>query len=121
MTPPMNARSAPSFLPPLWVLTLALCAAVVWVLSELREIVVLVVVGYCIAYVIDPILRLLERRKVSRPLGVFVVAGTVGAVALLLVLTALPTLVRELTTTIRAKKPIEAPSGMPSSPPISGR
>ncbi len=91
----MNARSAPSFLPPLWVLTLALCAAVVWVLSELREIVVLVVVGYCIAYVIDPILRLLERRKVSRPLGVFVVAGTVGAVALLLVLTALPTLVRE--------------------------
>lgn len=91
----MNSKPAASFLPPLWVITLALCAAVAWVLSELREIVVLVVVGYCIAYVMDPVLRVLERRKVSRPLGVFIVAGTVGAVFLLLLLTALPTLMRE--------------------------
>jgi predicted PurR-regulated permease PerM len=84
-----------SFLPPLWVLTLIGISLVFWALIELKEIVVLLVVGYSIAYVIDPILEYLEKRKISRSVGVFLVVGILLIFILLLVLTAAPTVARE--------------------------
>ena len=85
-------RTPESLLPPPWILTIAVCVGVVWLISELREIVVLLVVGYSIAYVIDPILDRLERRKISRPLGVIVLSVIALAFLAVLALTALPTL-----------------------------
>ena len=85
-------RTSESLLPPPWVLTIAVVAAVLWLISELREIVVLLVVGYSIAYVIDPILDCLERRRISRPIGVIILALVSLAFVALLALTALPTL-----------------------------
>lgn len=81
-----------SLLPPLWVLTIAVVCGVIWLISELREIVVLLVVGYAIAYVIDPILDWLEKRKISRPFGVIFISLLAVLIIGLLALTALPTL-----------------------------
>lgn len=55
----------------------------------------LLVVGYCMAYVIDPLLGALQKRKISRGVGVFAVFGVVLIVLLLLIVTALPTILRE--------------------------
>ena len=62
---------------------------------ELREIVVLLVVGYSVAYAIDPILDLLERKKVSRSLGLVVILGALLVFVFLIFLTAVPVVVRE--------------------------
>jgi predicted PurR-regulated permease PerM len=70
-------------------------AAVIWLLFALKEIVVLVVVGYTIAYVMDPALRALDRRGISRPIGVFVLATLLAGLIALLAVTAIPTVVEE--------------------------
>jgi len=51
--------------------------------------------GYFIAYAVDPIMRALERVKISRPVGVFVVLGTLLCLASTLAVTAIPTVVSE--------------------------
>ncbi|RMG42433.1 MAG: AI-2E family transporter [Candidatus Dadabacteria bacterium] len=84
-----------SLLPPLWVLTLVTVAVAVWLVIKLKEIVVLLVVGYSIAYVIDPWLSWLEKRGVSRSGGVFLTVLLAVLLVLLLALTALPTIFRE--------------------------
>ena len=84
-----------SIIPPRWLITLVALALGAWLVYQLKEIVVLLVVGYCIAYVIDPLLQMLEKWKISRRVGVFVIVGGAVVVVGLLCLTALPTIERE--------------------------
>ena len=62
-----STESKESFLPPLWLLTLIGIGLFVWALVELKELVVLLVVSYAIAYLIDPALNWLESKKIPRP------------------------------------------------------
>lgn len=87
--------SRDSFLPPLWVLTVLSIWGLFWLASSLREIVVLLVVGYCLAYIIDPILEYLEKKKISRAVGVFVIMALFLIFVLLVFITALPIFFRE--------------------------
>ena len=66
-----------------------------WVLLELKELVSLLVVGYALAYVINPLLTVLERRKIPRALGFFLLLATAIATVTLLAATALPTISRQ--------------------------
>jgi predicted PurR-regulated permease PerM len=84
-----------SFLPPRWFLTVAGLAVLIWLIAELRELVVLLVIGYFLAYAIDPVLRYLERRGLSRPWGFSVVCVALVALSVVCGLTAVPALVEE--------------------------
>lgn len=90
--PPVNRES---FLPPLWVLSLLAVLLCFWLVVELRELLVLMVVAYSIAYLIDPWVRWFESRKKSRSYGVlcfFVACIVVIALASVI---AVPTLLEE--------------------------
>lgn len=88
-------RNSRNFLPPLWVLTLLVVVMVVWIAVQLKELVVLLVLGYFVAYAIDPILAALQKRGLSRVVAVFTVfAGFCGAAALL-AFTTIPTVLDE--------------------------
>lgn len=82
-------------LPPLWVLTLVLLFAAGWVMYQLKELLVLIVLGYSIAYVLSPVLDWLERKGVRRSFGVFVVLIALVALLAVLLATAVPTITRE--------------------------
>lgn len=90
-----NVAAKESLLPPRWLLALIGTAAFVWLLVALKEIVAMLVLGYAIAYAIDPMLRHLERRKISRSVGFFVLCGLFLIAIFLLVITAVPTILRE--------------------------
>jgi predicted PurR-regulated permease PerM len=83
------------FLPPLWFLTILLAWLTLWLMSELREIIVLLVVGFAIAYVMEPAVACFERRHIPRWAGVLLVAGGVLIGILLLLATAIPTVIGE--------------------------
>jgi predicted PurR-regulated permease PerM len=84
-----------SFLPPRWFLTIAVVVGAVWLIAQLKELVVLLVIGYFLAYAIDPIVRHLESKGLSRTLGfAVVVIVTVGVLALAGA-TAIPTIMDE--------------------------
>lgn len=91
----LSRSSREHFLPPLWVLTIVACGVCLWLLVQLKEIVVLLVVGYAIAYLINPWLTWLERHKVGRAVGVVVIMVGLVALIALLALTAMPTIARE--------------------------
>ena len=82
-------------LPPPWVLVLIGAAALFWLLSELREMLVLIIVGYSLAYIIDPLVTKLEKKGLSRGIGVISVVSAVMLSVVLLLLTAVPTIVKE--------------------------
>lgn len=84
-----------SLLPPLWVLVGVLLCLSIWLLIALKEIVTLVVIGFSIAYVIEPALSYLERKSLPRTLGVLVLIVFFIIFVFLLALTAVPTVVRE--------------------------
>jgi predicted PurR-regulated permease PerM len=84
-----------SFLPPLWILSLLTVTIFLWVAYQVKELLVLLVLGYFIAYAIDPILSALERRKISRTIGVFVVFGVLFGVLAILTITTIPTVIAE--------------------------
>lgn len=90
-----NSSLTTRLLPPGWVITLLVLALIGWLVSELKEIVILLVVGYAISYLIEPCLDYLERRQIRRGVGIFVTGGCALIVVLLLTITALPTLMRE--------------------------
>lgn len=90
-------RSRENLLPPLWVITLGLLAFIVWIGYQLKELIVLLVISYAAAYAIDPVLKWLERRNISRSAGVFVLAGGFSLAVFFLALTAIPTIVEEYT------------------------
>jgi predicted PurR-regulated permease PerM len=84
-----------TFLPPLWILGVAILALFFWLLFALKEIVFLLVIGYSIAYVIEPALKFFERKGISRVKGVFLVAGIACLLFALLLVAAVPPLYRE--------------------------
>ena len=84
-----------SFLPPLWILTLIGIALLGYVMIELKEIVTLLLVGYSIAYCIDPILDKLEKRKISRTTGVVIILVVFTVAILLSIFSAIPVLIED--------------------------
>ncbi|MCB0336494.1 MAG: AI-2E family transporter, partial [Bdellovibrionales bacterium] len=82
-------------LPPPWVLSMVAAGIFVWLLIQLKEIVVLLVVGFCIAYVLEPLLRKLEQRKIDRRLGLFIILFSAVLFGGLMLITAVPTILRE--------------------------
>jgi len=90
-------RTRDTFLPPLWVLTCVAIIAIGWIVFQLKELVVLLVLGYFVAYAIDPILSSLEKRGLQRMFGIFVVFGAVLGGLVLIGVTAVPTVVDEFT------------------------
>jgi predicted PurR-regulated permease PerM len=97
MAPKNNKES---FLPPLWIITVTLLVSFLWIVSELKEIVVLLVIGYSIAYVLDPMLDWLERKKISRQIGFFIVVGILSLLAGLFFAFAVPPLLSEIQNTL---------------------
>ena len=90
-----TASRRESFLPPLWILSLISIALAVWALSALKEMVVLLVLSFSVAYVISPLLEWLEKKGVSRHLSVLLVGIAMLAVAVIACATTIPTLLRE--------------------------
>ncbi len=84
-----------SFLPPLWILSLIAVCLAVWVLSTLKEMVVLIVLSFSVAYVISPLLEWLEKRGVSRHVSVLFVGIAILFAAIIACATTIPTLLRE--------------------------
>ena len=88
-------RVRESLIPPLWVLTCAAIAAFLWMALQLKELVVLLVVGYFLAYAIDPILVRLQGRGINRMWGFFLVLLVLSGLLVLLGVTAIPTVIEE--------------------------
>jgi predicted PurR-regulated permease PerM len=88
-------RTRETFLPPLWVLTCVTILVLGWVVFQLKELVVLLVLGYFLAYAIDPIVSYLEKRGIQRMFGIVLVFGAVLGGVALLGITAIPTVVDE--------------------------
>jgi predicted PurR-regulated permease PerM len=88
-------RERESFLPPRWLLTVAAVAAAIWLIGELKELVVLLVIGYFVAYAIDPLVSKIEARGLSRTASFSVLCIAVLALFALIGVTAVPTLVEE--------------------------
>jgi predicted PurR-regulated permease PerM len=92
----MNQATKPvatsDYFPPRWVSTFIVAVFAGWVLYSLREMVVLLVCGYAIAYSINPLLVRLEAHGIRRSLGVFVVGFVALLIVLFLMLTILPSL-----------------------------
>lgn len=84
-----------SLLPPLWILTLLFCYGLIRLVTELKELIVLLAIGYAVAYVIDPVLDRLERIKISRGVGFIIVFGAIIVGMFLITLTAIPPLVED--------------------------
>lgn len=91
------SKQRESFLPPRWILTVAVIAISVWLIVRLKELVVLLVIGYFLAYAIDPLVRWLEKRRVSRTVGFGLVGVTFLGLLVLGGATVLPTIVEEFT------------------------
>ena len=89
------ARAEEPVLPPKWVLFVAVCGLLGWLIWELKEIASLIVVGYCIAYLIDPLVTYLERKKIPRGFGVILTFIVLGLILIFLIGSAIPTLVRD--------------------------
>ncbi|MFN4895697.1 MAG: AI-2E family transporter [Pseudomonadota bacterium] len=88
-------RDRESFLPPRWVLTVAAAAAVIWLVVALKELFVLLVIGYFVAYAIDPIVSKIEAQGLSRTISFALLCVAVLVVLALVGVTAVPTLVDE--------------------------
>lgn len=89
------SRERDSFIPPRWFMTVAALALTIWLVAQLKELVVLLVVGYFVAYAIDPVITRLQLKGVSRPLAFALLCAVVTAVLVLACVTAVPTLVDE--------------------------
>lgn len=92
------SRTLNAFTPPLWILTLIAFGVGAWLLYELKEIVSLLVVGFSIAYVIEPLLRYGERNEVSRPVSLLTICTLLVLFFLTVGMTVLPTISREFRT-----------------------
>lgn len=90
-----QVKQSDNLLPPLWVILLGVIASIVWLFNQLREVVILLVVAYALAYLIEPTLRALEKVKIRREIGFFVVIGIGLIILLTIIFTILPVLQRE--------------------------
>jgi len=93
-----RTKEQSSILPPPWITLLISIVLGVWLVMQLKEIVVLLVVAYALAYIIDPLLAGLEKRRVPRTFGFFIIIGGLVVGFFLLGVTAIPTLEREYLT-----------------------
>ncbi len=84
-----------SFIPPLWLLTVATIVLFLWLVVQLKEIVALLVVGYCIAYVMNPAISFLERKRIPRAAGFIIICVALIVFVTVLALTAMPTISAE--------------------------
>ena len=84
-----------SFLPPLWILSLTAIAVVAWLIVSLKELVVLLLLGYFIAYAIEPLVARIERRGLSRSVAFFAVCGSALLLLIVGLVTAFPAIVDE--------------------------
>ncbi len=94
---PDYSNSKRDLMPPLWVLGLMALGLALWLVWRLQEIMVLLVVGYCIAYLIDPCLTWLAQKRISRPFGIVLLCLLALSVLALMLLTAVPVILREYT------------------------
>lgn len=90
-----NRHTLNDLLPPLWISALLLAVGAIWLLIQLKEMLVLLVVGYSMAYVIHPFVTSLSRKGLTRAQGVLIIFSVISIVLILLVLTVLPTLIEE--------------------------
>ena len=91
-----KTTTRPTFLPPMWVLSLIGTCLLLWLTYALKEIVVLLVVGYCLSYAIEPIISFFEKRfAISRSRGILLVAVLALIILCVLLITAIPPLLRE--------------------------
>lgn len=88
----MTTISKEKFLPPLWILTLLAVLSLSWLVMQLKELVVLLIVGYSISYVIDPVLEFLEKLKIARSRGVILIIFVMVGVVLAAIFSAVPVL-----------------------------
>jgi predicted PurR-regulated permease PerM len=92
---PKTLESKDSFLPPLWMLSIIGAVFFVWAIYELKELVVLLVVSYAIAYIIHPALTWLESKKIPRQYGVLIITFVLLLFIILSIVSAVPTLIDE--------------------------
>lgn len=64
--------------------------------AALRELCLLLVVGFCLAYIFNPILDYLEKISISRPFGFFIISFFLIVLISILFFSAIPTIYREL-------------------------
>jgi predicted PurR-regulated permease PerM len=88
------------FLPPFWILGLIATAVTVWLLLQLKEILLLLVLGYCLAFVIEPAICRIEQikirgRQLSRTASFFILVIGFFSALFLLTLTAIPTISKQ--------------------------
>lgn len=93
-------RRYQELLPPLWILSLLGLGLVVWLAVEIKEILVLIVLGYSIAFVMDPAISYLERLtigkyKLGRATSFFLIIASICLTIGILVVTAIPTIGKE--------------------------
>jgi predicted PurR-regulated permease PerM len=89
------SQSRSDLLPPRWVIFSALFVGFLWLLVELKELVILLVVSYAIAYALHPFVSWIERKGLPRVLAVFAVFGIILSIIALLLVTAVPTILDE--------------------------
>lgn len=90
-------RERESFMPPRWILTIVAVALTVWLIGELKELVALLVIGYFVAYAINPIVIRMQTQGLSRPAAFSLLCVAIMAVFALIGVTAVPVLVDEFT------------------------
>ncbi len=98
-TPTVTPRYK-EFLPPYWIMGLLGLSAIAWFFIQIKEILVLLVLGYSIAFVIEPAISRLEQiqfrgKAIGRVSAFFLLLVIVASVLLLLVMTAMPTVTRQ--------------------------
>lgn len=84
-----------SLLPPAWITTLLFVIFILYLLSSMKELLVLLVVGYSIAFAMDPLVSFLQRKKISRALGTIIVLIAFAGIIAGLLVTVVPSLIRE--------------------------
>lgn len=95
-----NPRRYQELLPPLWILSLLSILLLSSLAYQLKEILVLLVLGYSLAFVMEPALSFLEKQsigklKIGRTSGFFLILALVALFFVVLVLTAIPTISKE--------------------------
>lgn len=84
-----------NLLPPLWVLTLLVVGLGVWVVIKLQAILVMLLLAFAVAYVIEPVLKLFEKIGIRRPVAFFTICSIAFLTIWFIVISVLPVFTRE--------------------------
>lgn len=92
----MNSKpNEQQLLPPYWILTLLAVTLLIWLAVKLQAILVLLLLSFAVAYVIEPVLKFLEKIHVGRTVGMLGLC-TLGLLGLwLIVVSVFPVFKRE--------------------------